>query len=184
MLKFIENLKKNSRKALLGQVDQLKWQCECLHDALSIAVRQKEDAEKRLADFAAKAKADAEAAHKWDMESGRNQVLNAYGKMARMSLEQLREATSNFDVYEVTPDEVVFDNDGEARPAEQSSEPAAPNKWAVVTAYCQLGGCDITTEFDNEYAARLYAVIMTALGEKPETTTCGPCYLEYMQDCM
>lgn len=184
MLKFVENMKKNSRKALLSQIDKLKARCSLFEGSLDIAVRQKQDAEKRLADFTAKAKADAEAAHKWDLENGRTQVLNMYMKMARMSLEQLREATSNFDVYEVTPDEFVFDEDNEPRAAEQTAEPTTTNKWAVVTAYCQLGGCDITTEFNNEYAARLYAVIMTELGEKPETTTCGPCYLEYMQECM
>lgn len=177
MFNFIKNMKKNSRKALLSQIDELEARC-------SIAVRQKQEAEMHLADFTAKTKTDAENAHKWGLENGRNQVLNTYTKMARMSLEQLREATSNFDVYEVTPDEFVFDEGDEPRVAEQTAETTTTNKWAVVTAYCQLGGCDITTEFDNEYAARLYAVIMTAFGEKPETTTCGPCYREYMRDCM
>ncbi|MBQ7818483.1 MAG: hypothetical protein IJ341_02180 [Bacteroidales bacterium] len=83
-------------------------------------------------------------------------------KLLHLNMDSLRKSESNFDVYE--------DSDG---------------RWAVVTHYCNLGGCDMPTYFTTEHSARIYALMMTYSGAKPISDgACQDCYSEYMTDCM
>ena len=79
-----------------------------------------------------------------------------------LEMDQLRKQKVNFDIHE--------DSDG---------------KWAVVTHYCNLGGCEMPSYFKTERLARIYALGMTHLGATPNCDeTCSACYSEYITNCM
>lgn len=96
-------------------------------------------------------------------EAGKNDVLNLFKKLASIKLQDLQSMKSNFDVYK--EDE--------------------RQKWAVVTSYCSYSGCDIPTYFEDETIARLYATILTLMGNEPSTNgICRNCHSEYITNCI
>lgn len=109
-------------------------------------------------------------------------LIMRINELGEMSLEQLRAQKCDFDVYPSSDihNESEFDFDDEDVNAEASDPDAAkPDKWAVVTSYCQYGGCDIRTWFDDERSARIYAILRTENGFPAGSTLCGSCRQEY-----
>ena len=82
----------------------------------------------------------------------------------QLDLDKLREEKCAFDVYEV-------------------SKEGKSQMWAVVTGYCQYGGCDIPTFFGNELFARIYAITLTKLGREPTIIgICPECHDEFWEN--
>ena len=95
---------------------------------------------------------------------GQSDVLYELKDLSNVGLNELRKTKCNFDVFDAT-------------------EEGEPQKWAVVTSYCQYGGCDIPVYFGDEISARIYALIRTKLGDKPSTNSlCDECRVDYMND--
>lgn len=56
-------------------------------------------------------------------------------------------------------------------------------KWAVITDYCQIGGCELgSIPFKNELEAKHKAIELTLKNKKPESNSaCSSCYSEYLE---
>lgn len=125
-------------------------------------------------------------AEKFAKAKATDDALSVLLSVLSKSTEDLASTELRFAVIPAEADESEFVFDDE--PGEAAAEAAlqsASGKWDVVTGYCQLGGCEFTTSFEDRRSALIYAATMTLLGQRPSTNTaCNRCYAEYIRDCI
>ncbi|RKJ42514.1 hypothetical protein D7X33_35580, partial [Butyricicoccus sp. 1XD8-22] len=97
-----------------------------------------------------------------DSSNAKDAVIEAFQIIA--DEEKLKSFQLNFDI--------TFDDESK--------------KWAVITEYCQLGGCEIgSIPFKNELEAKHKAIELTLKNEKPTSSrACSSCYSEYLEMCI
>lgn len=124
-------------------------------------------------------------------------LIKRINELGEMDMEQLRAVGCSFDVYASSEIEDPYDfgdddteeaveapEAEEAAEKPESEENAEPVKWAVVTAYCQYGGCDLCVWFDDERSARIYAILRTENGFPVGQGLCNSCRREYYENCV
>ena len=150
---MFEKLIRNPRKELMSKIENLK--------------RELREKDKLISDI--RAKLDFQETNRkhletFQKEKGQSEVLRTIQQLSYLDLDKLREEECAFDVYEV-------------------SKEGKSQMWAVVTGYCQYGGCDIPTFFGNELFARIYAITLTKLGREPTSIgICPECQAEYLEN--
>lgn len=115
-------------------------------------------------------------------------LIKRINVLGEMDMEKLRTVECSFDVYASSEIEDPYDfgddANNEAAEDANANDASTPVKWGVVTSYCQYGGCDLLTWFDDERSARIYAILRTENGFPAGSGLCNDCRREYYESCL
>lgn len=205
MFKFVENWRRNSRKALLDQIHHLEAQHEAvatenarLNIRLNAAGEAQSDLLQKISDLEAsnakllQEKKDLQKEYAM-LSSENNELEERFSDvswqltMAEEKIQQMKATNSDKSRNAFAAAKVVTFFTPLAQKSTEVLRAMPSNfevsflaeKWTVVTGYCSHCGSDITKEFCDERTALLYALLRTAFGQSPKNGLCAICHAEY-----